>query len=505
MTRFRLAVAAASVAVALSAGVLTGPATAAPPVPLPGAPGIGDPLYPTLGNGGYDVTHYSIDMDYRADTGTVDAAVVVRAITTQALTRFDLDFEGNAIRQVQLDGAPVAYVRQGAELIVRPHRPLRQGQRFAVRVTYLADPAGEYACAAPPPLTGSAWLPTPGGFVIAGQPNCAHTVFPSNDHPRDKASYDFTLRTPAGLTAVASGALVRKATAAGRTTWTYREDAPMATELVQIAVGPYTVLRRRGPGGVQIRDVVPTSELAAIAPKLIASEDEQLRWMQARVGRYPFGQYGVLPAQLQIGFALETQTLSLFPDRLYTDPAFPESIWSPIQLHELAHQWFGDDITPEKWADVWLNEGHATWYEGTYADHRGWASFTDRMRAAYATGDQFRHDYGPVASPAADNLFNPNVYDGGALVLYALRQRIGTAAFDRLERAWVRTYGGSAAGTPDFIALASRVSGHDQSAFLTRWLYGTTTPPMPGHPDWTVDPVGTGPATTLSDARLIRP
>jgi aminopeptidase N len=322
-------------------------------------------------------------------------------------------------------------------------------------VTYQADPAGTYECAAPPPLTGSAWLPMPGGFVIAGQPNCAHTVLPSNDHPRDKASYDFTVNTPAGLTAVTSGGLVRKTTAGGRTTWHYRADAPMATELVQIAVGPYTVLRRRGPGGVAIRDVVPTSEVAVIAPKLIASEGEQLRWMQARVGRYPFGQYGVLPAQLQIGFALETQTLSLFPDRLYTDPAFPESTWSPIQLHELAHQWFGDDVAPEKWADVWLNEGHATWYEGTYADDHGWASFDDRMRAAYAAGDQFRHDFGPVASPPADNLFNPNVYDGGALVLYALRQRIGTAAFDRLQRAWVRVYGGSVAGTRDFIALAT--------------------------------------------------
>ena len=83
-------------------------------------------------------------------------------------------------------------------------------------------------------------------------------------------------------------------------------------------------------------------------------------------------------------------------------------------------------------------------------------------------------------------------------MLFALRERIGTAAFNRLERAWVQKYGGSTAGTPDFIALASKISGHDQSAFLTAWLFGTKTPPMPGHPDWTVDPVP--PASTTAAA-----
>ena len=75
----------------------------------------------------------------------------------------------------------------------------------------------------------------------------------------------------------------------------------------------------------------------------------------------------------------------------------------------------------------------------------------------------------------------------GALVLYALRQRIGTKAFNTLERTWVSKYRGKSASTSDFIALATKVSGRSQKSFLKAWLYGTTTPPMPGHPDWTVD------------------
>jgi aminopeptidase N len=69
-------------------------------------------------------------------------------------------------------------------------------------------------------------------------------------------------------------------------------------------------------------------------------------------------------------------------------------------------------------------------------------------------------------------------------VLYALREHIGDAAFARLERQFAQRFAGQSVTTSDFIALASQVSGHDQEPFLRAWLYGTTTPPMPGHPDW---------------------
>jgi hypothetical protein len=103
-------------------------------------------------------------------------------------------------------------------------------------------------------------------------------------------------------------------------------------------------------------------------------------------------------------------------------------------------------------------------------------------------GDEWRAQYGPVARPAtAETLFSPNVYHGGALVLYALREVIGQRAFARLERAWTQRYRGKSASTEDFIELASRVARRDLTAFLEEWLYGATTPPMPNHPDWTVN------------------
>jgi aminopeptidase N len=127
------------------------------------------------------------------------------------------------------------------------------------------------------------------------------------------------------------------------------------------------------------------------------------------------------------------------------------------------------------------------------------------MRAVYAHGDQWRADDGPVAEPSSpESLFAFQRYHGGALVLYALREEIGTRAFERLEREWVRRYRDESVGTEDFIALASRVAHRDLSGFLRAWLYDTTTPPMPNHPDWTVDPVEETPQA-LRLGRAARP
>ena len=190
-------------------------------------------------------------------------------------------------------------------------------------------------------------------------------------------------------------------------------------------------------------------------------------------------------------------------DWLFTD--LPPSVYEPIMVHELAHQWFGDSVAPHRWRDVWLNEGHATWYEKLYgADtYPEDYNFEETIRGYYSQGDQLRAEFGPVASPfSAENvldLFNDNVYGGGATVLYALRQVVGDRTFYEIERRWVRAYKGESASTDDFIALASRVAHRNLGPFLRDWLYGSKTPPMPGHPDWTVDAPGAAPAAPKAE------
>lgn len=200
-------------------------------------------------------------------------------------------------------------------------------------------------------------------------------------------------------------------------------------------------------------------------------------------------------ADATTGFELETQTLTLFERELFTEPAYPKWYVESIMVHELAHSWFGNSVSPATWADLWLNEGHATWYEALYAEETADKTVAARMKAAYGASDRWRTAGGPPAAPkppkngSKTGIFRANVYDGAALVLYALRQEIGRPAFERVERAWVARNQDGTATTADFVRLASETSGRDLGGFFQAWLYGAKTPPMPGHPDWKQNPV----------------
>ena len=479
--------------------------------PRPGAAGIGDRLYPTLGNGGYNALHYDLDLRYatKAPSQGIDGTLTMRARSTQALSRFNLDFSGAGVGSIRVNGRAARFRQVGEDLVITPARSIRKGRVFTVQVKHFRSnptvPNGDE-------LLSTAFFITPDGSATSGQPNAMHAVYPSNDHPRDKASFSFRFDVPAGETAVAYGVPTVKKTKHGRTIWTYEQRQPMATELTQLAVGDYTVIKRAAVNGVAVRDVVPTRLVADYRSKL-GVEKDHLRWMRAKVGSYPFNLYGSLVVDTTLGFALETQTLSLYDTPWFT--RYPQAVWDPVMLHELAHQWFGDSVAPWEWSDVWLNEGHASWYEFNYAEDKGFLedeagapTLDALMKSVYQAGDQYRQNFGPVARPLSGDVydvFNPNVYEGGALVLYALRQQIGNRAFDRLERTWVSKYRGKSASTKDFIKLASKVSGKSQTAFLRAWLYGTTTPPMPGHSDWVVDPAKAQLKSSAARGLTLRP
>jgi aminopeptidase N len=475
----------------LTAGVLAGPAVAQahPSSPTPGDAGLGDRLFPSLGNGGYDVQNYDLRLTYprKNPSQTVAGDVTISAVATQHLSRFNLDFAGSGPARVEVNGKSARFVHQGEELVVTPRYPFKPGRVFTVTIKgFSATPEQ------PGPEALYGFTVTPDGTALVSQPAAAHRVFPSNDHPRDKASFSITTDVPSGWTAVASGVRTRTRSGDGREVATFRQRQPMATELLQIAAGDFAVRDRAPVGPVRVRDVAPRRLADRELPKFEA-EREQIRWMQEKVGPYPFDAYGSLVVDVAANTALETQTLSIYDASI---TALPAGSLEPTMVHELAHQWFGNSVAPATWSDLWASEGHATWYEllwaeriGSLEEHTGFATREALFRQIYALSNSWRAENGPVARPkTAENLsdlFNINVYFGGALALYALEREIGPAAFERLQRNWVSNKRGTSASTDDFIAQASRSAGRDLRPFLNSWLYSTVTPPMPGHPDWT--------------------
>jgi aminopeptidase N len=473
MSRTPRALAAVTLGIAASLAVTAAPAGAAARF-APGAPGAGDPYFPDMGNGGYDVAHYDVGLKYDPGTKAIQAVTKVRARATQDLSRFDLDFLGPLkISSLAVDGHRASYERTGAqELVITPGKGLRKNKNFTVTVAYSGVPQTINDDA----LGVSGWVPTPDGAVMLNQPFGAATVFPVNDHPTDKATYTFTLSAPKDLTTLANGDLRGKRTKGGWTTTRWDVRDPMASELSMVAIGKYDVLTGRTKAGVP--NLTATHEAMAIKPddaKKFLQQTADVTDFEAGVyGRYPFTSTGGIVVKAGVGYALETQGRPV-----YDLGRRPGSIPSGgLLAHELGHQWFGDAVSPAKWADIWLNEGFATYSEWLWAEHADGTPVQKSFDDVYATPASDDLWKGKVSDPGRDHIFDGLVYDRGAMAIHALRTKIGDTAFYRLLKAWPTAYRYGNASTADFVRFAERLSHENLDAWAKAWLYSEGKPSL---------------------------
>ncbi|MGE7391644.1 M1 family metallopeptidase [Streptomyces sp. NPDC004126] len=436
----------------------------------PGASGLRDPFFPRAGNGGYQVEHYALDLAYDPADGQLHGTAVITARAEQGLSSFNLDLSGLKVEGVDVQGAGARFNRTGNELTVRPAKDLKKGEVFRTTVDYtgrpkpVVDPDGSH----------EGWITTEDGAVAVGEPVGSMGWFPGNHHPSDKAAYDVTVTVPDGYEAVSNGQLrSRREVGDGRTEFAWHSPEPMASYLATVAIGKFKVTTGRTPSGVAVYDAVAPGE-AAGSEAALKRLPEIVEWGSAKFGPYPFGTAGsiVMPART-LAYALETQTKPVYsgaPDEL-------------LVLHELAHQWFGNSVSPKTWKDMWLNEGFATYAEWLWSEDHGGVSAQRRFEA-FLTGDTSVDDqaggdwaaFPPAAPPGADHVSDAPVYYRGAMVLHRIRQEVGDEKFFDLVRGWVADHRYGNASTADFTAYAERRTGHDLKKVWDVWLYGEGRP-----------------------------
>ncbi len=191
--------------------------------------------------------------------------------------------------------------------------------------------------------------------------------------------------------------------------------------------------------------------------------------LEKDLGTYPFSVVGGLTTSLNPGFALENQTRPTYP-------AVGGS-YTSLVVHELAHQWFGDDIAVQGWRDIWLNEGFASFMEWRWTETHGGRKGAAILRSYYDNvGAQSGFWKVVVADPGAAKVFDPAIYGRGAMTLQALRNRVGGAVFWRIVRTWIREQRGGNGSTEEFEEVAGRVSGQDLGSFFTAWLRTPSKP-----------------------------
>ena len=206
-----------------------------------------------------------------------------------------------------------------------------------------------------------------------------------------------------------------------------------------------------------------------MAQRALDVEPAAIRFLSGLFGPYPFRDVGgIVDDDETIEFALETQTRPYYWPGFFTDRT---TVDEAVVVHELAHQWTGDDLAVGLWKDIWLNEGWATYTEWLWNEQRGIATVAEQFdQIASIPADDPFWSVAP-GNPGADLLFDASTYYRGAATLYALQQRIGDATFNQLAREWNARHRGGNVVTADFQALAEELSGQDLDALFQEWLY----------------------------------
>ncbi|MBX3286826.1 MAG: M1 family metallopeptidase [Actinobacteria bacterium] len=443
-------------------------APAEPDAVDPSLTDVPDEVFAGLGDPRIDVADYQVRL--HAEPGRDEVAGTARlrlaATTADPLPSFTLDLRGPRATQVLVDGRRAKVSTEADELEITPSAPLEPGESTSVVITY----AGEPEPASFPRLeVPVGWQPDDrGGWFTMNEPFGASSWVPVNDHPSDKATWTITLDTPASVTGVANGRLRSRQAVAGRRRWVWETDQPMASYLAFVAIGDYDLVERGGAEGTEVVFAFPP-DLSPDERGAFDQLDPILSFFSDTFGPYPDDDAGAAVVDTSLGLAMETQTRPLFG----SDAFRGGDAWA--LAHEVAHQWYGNAVSPARWQDLWLNESFATYADWLWRESQGEGSVRELSdgRGVPSAGGL------AVLDPEAAATFDGAVYEGGARALHALRLEAGDDDFFELLRRWFADNRGRSVTTEDFLALARKVTDADVDAWADEWLRNPDPPELP--------------------------
>lgn len=459
-----------------------------------GAAGAGDPYFPYAGNGGYDVRHYDLDVTYTPPEpdpapieGHLEGRATIKLIATQDLSRFNLDLRDMEVSAITVNGKRLREVAAPAageavtgsvywhvqdddariwELTLQPAQGIREGKHATVVIDYSG------VTTRPRDIEGAlyGWVTTRDGAMVVGEPEGSMTWYPVSDHPTDKATYSFEITVPEGKVAVANGVERKPAvTKRGWTTWYWTAPDEQASYLTTASVGDYDLRYYETANGLPIIDAVDvklTASQMATTNANLARQVEMIELFESLFGDYPFNSYGAIVDNDSVGYALESQTR----------PVYSRQASLGTVAHELAHQWFGNAVSPTRWADIWLNEGWATYLTWIWNEHNG-GNTAQQSFENYMLPDRTPEYWElSIADPGPLGLFASQVYNRGAATLHALRVKVGDEAFFAGARLWIERYNDADGSTVDFEAVYEEVSDQDLANFFDVWLRDPVKP-----------------------------
>lgn len=325
------------------------------------------------------------------------------------------------------------------------------------------------------------------GFVFTNfAPEGARKVYPSKDHPSDKALFDITVRTPPGILLGSNGYLADSSIVNDTLIYNWKTIYPVATYLSVItSYSEYNLnILLTPPDGIndtiETRFYYHSAESGRLINNAINIAPRIMKFFSEMLGRYPFEKNGYATLNHDFVYGgMENQTLI----------SLCQGCWSDVLMaHELAHSWFGNMISPKTWADVWLNESFADYSEALWYEYNSGKDFyiwdIMKKKETYLAARQkfpiFNNSW-KYRTPATDSLYNGSIiYAKGACVLHMLRSEVGDDNFFNLLNRYTNDpdlmYGNIS--TEEFIEIANEVTGMDLNQFFKQWLEYSAHPKL---------------------------
>lgn len=418
---------------------------------------------------GFDVIKYTIDLAINEQTHYVNGSVEAIVLAEENLSSLSYRLEGGtlAVTAVQVNGISAAFTHQDG-LVTIPMN-IAQGQQFTTKVWYSG-------------VTGNSPTPynigliyTANGCYTLSNPDAGRYWWPSYDHPWDKALVDWHITVRSDWLAAANG-LRTGITDNGDGTRTHHwvSSSPIATYVVGFAAGPYVEFTQNA-GTLPIQNFVMPGQLNA-AQADFANVPQMISHFSELFGPYPFEKYGHMVVNMATYAAMEHQTMTTFGSQYINGQQTYES----IVAHELAHQWYGNYLTPITMREVWLKESFATYSEMLWTHKKsGWDAACNYLRTSiqnyYIT---WENNNGPhtIYNPEYNLMFAPPTYEKSASVLHMLRLKLGNDAFFPFIRALLTSYPNGNINTAEFIALAEQYHGSSLTQFFQQWIYSPGIP-----------------------------
>lgn len=409
-----------------------------------------------------DVKHYDIDVELFAADKLIAGDVKIKFNLTEDVDDVvHLDFYDNFdIISLELNGKTVLYEYADNKISISKNDLTSKDNLFRIR--YKGTPKSEGF--------GSFIFGEYGdkSFIYSlNEPVYASTWIPCNDVLTDKATLDISITNDSSMVSVSNGRLTGIDTKGSKKTYSYSTDYLISTYLIAIYSADYEqfsddYVSQDRTDTMKINYFVTPDKLENAVTDF-SIHPEAMSILADLYGEYPFIKdgYGVAQFLWKYG-AMEHQTIT----GIGSDYISGFKFHTGMLVHEIAHHWWGNAVTPKSWKDIWLNEGFATYSEALYWEKKsGERSLQSTMRGYFNSFDQHK-----LYDPGL-NLFSRLVYEKGAWVLHMLRRELGDTVFFKILRNYFEKYKYKNASTEDFINLCEMISGKELSYFFDQWLY----------------------------------